>query len=281
MNLTLKALKVLIAAFSSLLILACLGAIGIFIFLEHKAAEYTSGGDPVQFYRQADASLLEDYKNVLGAAHNSGNSQKTTRQALAHGADIIEIDIVYFNGWLYAAHHSPLRYIGSRFFRGPSLPEVWDASAQSNVIMLDLKSSKPQMLEALVSFLSTKKEHEVAAVSGDPMVLGYLKDRMPNVIRLYSVHNEKTLDNLLRDDAMMSSIDGVTVKHTALSAESAALLKGSGKIIFAWTVNDLERVNELVKQRVDGIITDNLAILELLSDQQQGELSLRSLVKRN
>ena len=113
------------------------------------------------------------------------------------------------------------------------------------------------------------------------MVFGLLKDRIPNVIWLYSVHNEKTLNSLLQDDALMTTIDGTTVKHAALSAESAALLKGSGKIIFARTVNDLERVNELLEEHADGIITDNLAILELLSDQQRGELSQRGLVKGN
>jgi hypothetical protein len=256
MKLALITAKALVAAFSSLLILACIGAIGIFIFLDHKAAEYTSGGDPVQFYRLADDGLLEDYKNVLGAAHNSGNSQAATREALTHGADIIEIDVVYFRGQLYAAHHSPLRYIGSRFFRGPRLSGVWDTSVQSNVIMLDLKNTRPEALE-------------------------YFEDSMPRVIRLYSVPNEGTLNGLLHDDHLMTMLDGVTVKHTALSPASAALLKGSGKLIFAWTVNDLERVNELVEQDVDGIITDNLAILELLGNPQRGEVTLRNRISQD
>jgi hypothetical protein len=213
---------------------------GTFVFMEHELAEFTSGGDPVQFYRGQDAALLEDYQNVLGAAHNSGNSQRATRQALAHGADIIEIDVVYFKGDLYAAHHSPLRYIGSRFFRGPSLSEVWDASVQSDVIMLDLKSAKPEMLEDLVSFLRAKKEHEVAVVSRDPMALQFFRDKMPGAVILYSVHNRKSLDNLIDDETLMATIDGVTVKHTVLNATSSALLKDSGKLIFAWTVNDLE-----------------------------------------
>jgi len=54
-------------------------------------------------------------------------------------------------------------------------------------------------------------------------------------------------------------------------------LKGEQVYVLAWTVNDLTRVNELVRLGVDAMTTDNLAIMELLGGQRRGE---RLLVRR-
>ncbi|MBM4462742.1 MAG: hypothetical protein FJ012_05315, partial [Chloroflexi bacterium] len=127
------ALRVGVCVLSILVILFNVGALIILATFENEAAGFISGGDPKQFYRQLDVELMDDYGEVLGIAHNSGNTINATVEALAYGADVIEIDVVLVRGKLYAAHWSPFSFIGDRFFHGPTLAEVWGAAAQADV----------------------------------------------------------------------------------------------------------------------------------------------------
>lgn len=70
-------------------------------------------------------------------------------------------------------------------------------------------------------------------------------------------------------------IDGVNIRHSLLNARSAVQLRSLGVIIVAWTVNDLTRVTELVRLGVDGLTTDNLAIMRLMGGEERGERRLR------
>jgi hypothetical protein len=66
----------------------------------------------------------------------------------------------------------------------------------------------------------------------------------------------------------------VSIRQSLLNTDSASQLRDLELIIVAWTVNDLTRVNELVRLGVDGITTDNLAIMKLLGGQRKGERRL-------
>ncbi len=61
-------------------------------------------------------------------------------------------------------------------------------------------------------------------------------------------------------------IDGVGVRERLLSRGAQAWLERRGLLTFAWTVNDERRMNELVGQGVDGLITDRLDMMELLGE---------------
>jgi glycerophosphoryl diester phosphodiesterase len=250
-------------------------AIIILITFENEAASFFSGGDPVQFYRELEIELLDDYKEVFGIAHNSGNVIGTAVEALAYDADIIEIDVVLVQGRLYAAHWSPFRFIGDRFFHGPTLDEVWGAAAQAEVIKLDLKGASNEMVDILLAFLANRRRaNQVIVVSDKPKILARLPRAEAGVIRMLSVRDGRALRKLL-GDADLSAIDGVSVRHDLLTGDSMTSLKEKGLIVFAWTVNDPERMNELVEYGVDGITTDNLAILQLLGAEWQGEIILQ------
>jgi hypothetical protein len=271
---------VAIVVASVLVILACVVALVTFITFDHEAAEFTSGGEPIQFRRQLDSDLLDDYGGVFGVAHNSGNLVGTTTEALAHGADVIEIDVVSVGGELRAAHRSPLPLIGSRLFRGPKLEEVWAAAAGADVIKLDLKKSAPEFLERLLAFLRAREQYEVVISTRDPAALRFLAEGAPRVIRLLSIPDERGLRRLQGDEELLGLADGVTIRHTVLDQERVEWLRGRGLLVFAWTVNDLARVNELVSWGVNAVNTDNLAIMELLGGQERGEGTLRSLIPR-
>lgn len=76
------------------MILANMAAFGILFTFENEAAGFVSGGDPGDFYQQLKIDLPDDYREVFGIAHNAGNKISTTVEALAYGADIIQIDVV-------------------------------------------------------------------------------------------------------------------------------------------------------------------------------------------
>ena len=65
------------------------------------------------------------------------------------------------------------------------------------------------------------------------------------------------------------------MQHSQITGDIMATFKAREQRIIAWTVNDLARVNELVRLGVDGITTDNLAILSLLGGRERTEPLLR------
>jgi len=268
---------------SIVVILVNVAALVILFTFDSESAGFITGGDPNQFYEELRIDLLDDYGLVFGIAHNAGNQINSTVKALAYGADIIEIDVVLVRGKLHAAHWSPFRFIGNRLFRGPTLAEVWEAAAQAEMVKLDLKDASPEMVNSLVEFLNDKRRanKDVVVVTKKPEILASLAQQKPEAIRLLSVPHEKDLLALLKDEDLLQVIDGVSVYHRLLTEDTVVLLREKGLIIFAYTVNDAERMNELVEHRVSGITTDNLAILDLLGAQQGGEATLRGQLHRN
>ena len=259
---------------------ALLGIVGgiltlaLFVFFARAAERYTAGETPQQFHRSLDSRLLDDYSGVFGIAHNSGDSLAATREALAHGADVIEIDVVSLNGELWAGHDSPLPLLGKRFFRGPRLANVWAEATSADFVKLDLKETSRGFLRLLISFLDNHRDHEVAVATGSADTLRILRAEAPHAIRILSVPRPETIDELKRDPELIRLIDGVTIRESALDDKRARWLEERRLLVVAWTVNDAERMNELVHLGVDGLTTDNLAIMELLGGQERGERGL-------
>jgi len=268
-------LHYLIVATAVIVIGASIALIVFLIFWQDIAEELTTGRRPTQFNGPLDADLLDDYGLVFSVGHNSGGTLAATRQALKNGADVIEVDVASLDGELVSAHFPPLPIVGRRVFRGPTLEEVWRASSAADVVKLDLKESSPKFRALLFEFLNTHQgERQIIVSSRDPVTLSLLMHQAPSAFRFLSVPDQATLDRVYRDYDLTSTIEGVTIRHTLLTVDSAAQLRGLGLIIVAWTVNDLTRVNELVRLGVDGITTDNLAIMKLLGGQRKGERRL-------
>lgn len=260
---------------------ASIALIIFFVFFEHWGEEFTSGRVPVLFYEQLQhQDMLTKYKNVFGVAHNSGGTVRSTRKALAHGADVIEIDVSSMDGVLVSAHFPPLPLIGRRLFRGPSLAEVWDAAGDADVIKLDLKESSDSFLGLVFSFLNERSGQEVIVTSRNERVLLEFHRNAPHVIRLLSVGNRRELRDVQNRADIIQLIDGISVHHRLLTYEITEWLRQQNLLILAWTVNDIDRVAELVEMGVDAITTDNLGILELLGGQQRREAWLRDRVRR-
>jgi hypothetical protein len=189
---------------------------------------------------------------------------------------VIEVDVASMGDTLVAAHLPPLPFIGHRLFRGPTLEEVWRLSATADIIKLDLKESSPRFRELLIDFLNTHQdERQVIVSTRDATTLTLLMGRAPTAFRFLSIGNDEQLGRLYPNAQLVATLDGVTIRQSLVTEESAMRLRELGLLIIAWTVSDLTRVNELVRLGVDGITTDNLAIMRLLGGEQRGERRLR------
>ncbi len=274
------AARALLLVLASVVIAGRLYLLGYLAINPDRAEEWTIGRRPNQYFTEIDpgAQIFSTaaYGAVFGVAHNSGGSTEATLEARLNGADVIEVDVVEIEGALYSAHTTPLPFLGQRWFRGPRLDRVWAASFGADAVMLDLKDSSPGYVRLVADFLESRPPTRQAIVSSrTPWVLQLLRARAPDAILLLSAPHDAALRALRNNQPLLETIDGVTVRHTALDAEQAAWLAGENLLVFAWTVEDLERVNELMRLGVDGITSDNLAIVSLFAGEMDDERELR------
>lgn len=263
-----------VAVSATLTILACLAVLVILVVAPDFAEEWTSGLRPSLFYTEIDADALSDYQDVFVVAHNSGDSITATLEAVDFGADVIEIDVIVINGKLYAAHGAPLTWIGKRLFRGPPLEQVWAAAAGANAIKLDLKDSSPATCKLIVQFIATHPARRVIVVTADTQALQFFAKEAPNILRFLSIGNASQFARLQSDSSVRALIDGVSIREDLIDDERAAWLEANHVLTLAWTVNRLDRMNELVDLGVDAITTDNLAIMAVLGGRDHGATML-------
>ena len=160
-------------------------------------------------------------------------------------------------------------------FRGPRLEDAWKIASTADAVALDLKDDSPEYEDAVVAFLSARTHEQVVLMSRSLESLMRLKQRLPNAHMYLSVPNREAFDLLVAQHELAPQLDGISMQHSQITDHIVATLKARDQRIIAWTVNDLARVNELVRLGVDGITTDNLSILSLLGGRERTEPLLR------
>ena len=244
---------------------------GVIVAWPH-ARRYTGAAPSPQFYEkvQLEPALEQDYPRVLGVAHNAGDNPGTLATALRYGADVIEINVISARGQLMAGRNQPLPRLHRQLFRGPTLAEAWDHAAAAGIVTLDLKQTDRGFLDDLVAFLAPRvKSRRVMISSRDQGALLYVHDRLPDVTLLFSMAGPDAVHQLQSDPALQKAIGGVSVFQGLVDAKLVTWLHRHKLLVVAWTVNDSQRFNQLVRLGVDGITTDNLAILRALDDQRR------------
>ncbi|HTY73105.1 MAG TPA: glycerophosphodiester phosphodiesterase [Actinomycetes bacterium] len=247
------------------------GAIGLVLVVTLAISwphvqRFTTGLPPEQFHEELDPALLQDYPAVLGIAHNAGNRLDTVQLALAHGADVIEVDVISVRGQIVAGRDQPWPWLGEHLFRGPTLESVWEHAAAAQVLKLDLKQTDRAFLDDLVAFLAPRaSSREVMISTRNEGALLYLHQRLPAVTMLYSIGFPEGFQHLRADAVLQHAIGGATVFQGLVSSDLVTWMHERHLLVLAWTVNDVHRLNELVALHVDGVTTANLAILQALS----------------
>jgi len=231
---------------------------------------YTGAAPPAQFYEKVelDPAPARDYPPVLGVAHNAGNNLGTLATALRYGADVIEIDVISARGQLVAGRDQPWPWLARQLFRGPTLAQAWDRAAAAGIIKLDLMQADRGFLDDLVAFLAPRAgSRRVMISSRDQSALLYLHSRLPGVTLLFSVAGPDAVHQLQSDPALQQAIGGVSVFKGLVDASLVSWVHQHKLLILAWTVNDSQRFNQLVRLGVDGITTANLAILRAVQEK--------------
>jgi glycerophosphoryl diester phosphodiesterase len=226
----------------------------------------TVGMAPAQFYSPFDGEVAAS-GGMLTIAHNAGDRRDTAETAIEHGADVVEVDVVSIGGVLYAAHDQPNQRVGSVTFRGPTLDSIWDLVDGKARIELDLKDSSRSYLRLVIHFLKDRGGGANVIISSrSPTALANLREMLPDATLVYSVNNIISLQFLLQNDALLETVDGVSIRASLLNEESMDELKSHDLLVLAWTVNDFATAEYLLELGVDGVATDNLAILEYYSE---------------
>jgi glycerophosphoryl diester phosphodiesterase len=178
----------------------------------------------------------------------------------------MEIDVISARGQLVAGRSHWWGWLARQVFRGPTLAQAWDGAAAAGIIKLDLMQTDRTFLDDLVGFLAPPSGSRPVMISSrDTNALLYLHSRLPHVTVLFSVAGPDAVHQLKSDSALQRAIGGVSVFQGLVDANLVSWVHQHRLVILAWTVNDSERFNQLVRLGVDGITTGNLAILRALS----------------
>lgn len=229
---------------------------------------YTGAAPPEQFYRAVSTPPDTAGHDVLAVGHNAGNNAVTAAAALDHGADVIEIDVIAVDGELAAGRANGWRWLEDALFQGDSLAEAWGHADGARIIQLDLQENGQRLLDSLVAFLRHAPPGRPVLVSTrDAAAIDYLRPRVPRAVTLlFSVPFPEAVSRLETDTRLRRAIGGITVFEGLVDAELVSWAHGRRLRVLAWTVDDGKRLEQLVDLGVDGITTNNLAVIGALSD---------------
>jgi glycerophosphoryl diester phosphodiesterase len=169
----------------------------------------------------------------------------------------------------------PTRVFGQSEFRGPLLRDIWVVASAAEAIQLDLKSSATGNLELVFEFLAAQRGGPPVVITTPSVAtLRAFAERSPDTLRFFSIDGRSNIAVLERDPELVALIDGIAMREDLADEETVSWFAERDLYVWVWTVNRIERVNELVELGVDGITTDNLAVLELLGGDERGELPM-------
>jgi hypothetical protein len=245
------------------LVAAAVAAIVIAVPLSWRPAQrYVGTLPPEQFYAPVHD---EGFGTALfGVAHNAGNNPRTATRAIAHDAEVVEIDVLSAGGTMVAMRPQPLPWLADRVFQGPTLEEAWRETDRAAAVLIDLKETDRAVLDELVTFLRSHATSRTVMISTrDPGALLHLHGKV-DALLLLTLAFPPAVDRLMGDPVLQRAIDGVSAYEGLVDADLVQRLHRRHQLVVAWPVNDPNRLKALADLGVDGVTTDNLAILDLL-----------------
>ena len=211
----------------------------------------------------------------IRVAHRGGNSRRALRDALAAGVDWIEADIWLHYGRLVARHDRsvgrlPITYsrrsVSIRLAPALVLDTLIRATAASSIrLLIDLKGDDPNLAAAIVETLRRHEAHGRSALCGQdwrPLDAARRLDPETNVI--FSLGRPEHLAAYLARRRDGTAPATTSCFHGLLTPATAASLKEAGSTIVAWTVDAEHRARELLAMGVDGITSNDYAMLNRL-----------------
>ncbi len=232
-------------------------------------------------------------------AHAYGNRRDELQQALAAPIDMIEADVWYRGGKLWVRHErrlgplpllmdsrmrahppGPLAIpIWPRYFMRPdvnplSLPELLESARGRRVLLLDVKGSydaagDTAFAAALSRQVAQQAMQEQVAVCGQNwLVLNRLRQVAPHLHVHYSIERPDQWQEFLGMIDRDKGAHRICIEHRFVSEDKALLLEGKGIDVYCWTVDNRTEAERLLAAGVDGIISNDLALLASLAARE-------------
>ena len=213
---------------------------------------------------------------MLAIAHRTPATAQRCAALGAAGATVFEIDIQIIGEDLVVSHYLPvhprlprLRRDRGRFTvrrRGrmePALAAAVEALPAGAEILLDLKADTGPAAHALVE--------RVIANGPDP-ALCYVSTKGWAPLPALSTAGYRTWRTIADPAALRAALalpdlpdHAVTVRHTLLTPDVITALRERVPRVMTWTVNDVARARQVMDLGVDGVTTDSLDVLRVVS----------------
>ena len=228
-------------------------------------------------------------------AHAYGNSRTALRRVLDADVDVIEADIWYRGGEVHVHHArrlSPLPLLADEKMPGHPLPRlafpiwpgyrVWphinplklDELLQivggRKRLLLDVKGRykggrSADFAEAIARCLREHQASSSTAVCGQTYpILNALRRTDDEIEVRYSLERPHQWESFLRKMNKHERLRHVCISQRFIDDEKARVLEQNGVNVYVWTIDDPEAARHYVERGADGIISNDLGLLENL-----------------
>ena len=144
----------------------------------------------------------------------------------------------------------------------PTLAQAIRASQANNLTpIVEQKTGLPNAYHSSFQSLGISSD-EFQIISFDWRFLGFM-DRLDSNYQLGALGSGELTQNQI-DRAISLGADFIDWSHSDVSQETVDLVHQSGMELYVYTVNDVDRMQELIDFGIDGITTDDPALLRTL-----------------
>src|SRR5215217_191297 len=148
---------------------------------------------------------------------------------------------------LAASHDHPLPLLGRVAFRGPSLSSAWEIASLRPAVLLHLKDHSDRFVARVARFVAERPPRRLIIQTSSLATLASVQRRIPEAERLLLVFNAAQLTVLRRDARLGDIVDGLSVRESLVSPQVQEWVRDRGLRLYAWTVNDTPRFQELIR----------------------------------
>lgn len=229
-------------------------------------------------------------------------SLEAYRNALEVGADMLEMDLHATRDGVVVVHHDAtvdrvtdgtgkisemsfeeLRALDAGYAftpdRGQSYPyrgqgvrvatfrEVLEAFPDA-IFSAEIKQSQPPIVDAVLAVLAeTGMEDRVILVSFNDAVVREIREKNPRIVTGAGTAEMVGFATLTMDEAQSYEPPCPIFQLPGVEADHLALAQRLGVQVQIWTINDAEEMRRLIEMGVDGIMTDDPALLKQVMDE--------------
>jgi len=220
-----------------------------------------------------DATHGRGRRGFYAIAHRAGNNLHSLEEAIEAGVDAIECDFWHSRGRLVLRHERKLPLLPVLFDRWHlrfalgelSLRDLLREINFRTELFLDIKSATPRAADAVVGLCRDLDAMMPRTQVSSPRwkLLDRIAAAGAGMRLFYSIGDPRAVEPLLRRAAAGDRRPaGTSIRHTLLRPRLVERFHAAGLEVYAWTVNDAARARELLSWRVDGIISDDMAMFD-------------------